>query len=91
MKLYTEDQLLNTVYAVLSYHHNNDGKVADERTKKHLRALTPIEFPTDEEIEEYLGLTGYYNISTSECREGIKQGIGWIKEYLTTQISPLKD
>ena len=53
MKLYTEEQLLNTIKAVRLYDNvEDDEKVANERIEKHLKALQPIELPSDEEIRE---------------------------------------
>ena len=50
MKLYTEEQLLNTVKSIRHYDEVYDEKVANERIEKHLKALQPIELPSDEEI-----------------------------------------
>jgi len=58
MKLYTEEQLLNTIKSIRHYDDVYDEKVARERIEKHLKALQPIELPSDEEIENYARQSG---------------------------------
>ena len=50
MKLYTEEQLHNTVIAVSNYLDDINLGRAQEKIEKHLKALQPIELPSDEEI-----------------------------------------
>ena len=50
MKLYTEEQVLNTVEAIRNYLKNYPEKFHESMIKKHLMNLTPIELPSDEEI-----------------------------------------
>lgn len=50
MKLYTEEQLYNTVTAISNYLDDIDLSRAQDRIEKHLKALSPIELPSDEEI-----------------------------------------
>ena len=50
MKLYTEEQLLNTVDAIRDYLKNYPEKFHESMIEKHLKNLTPIELPSDEEI-----------------------------------------
>lgn len=50
MKLYTEEQLHNTVIAISNYLDDIDLSKAQEKIEKHLKALKPIELPSDEEI-----------------------------------------
>ena len=52
MKLYTEEQLHNTVMAVANYLDDINLTRAQENIEKHLKALKPIELPSDEEIED---------------------------------------
>ena len=52
MKLYTEEQLLNTAEAIRDYLKNYPEKFHESMIKKHLMNLAPIELPTDEEIEQ---------------------------------------
>ena len=76
MKLYTEEQLLNTVKAVIEY----DNEV---RIQKHLKALQPIELPSDEEIKK-LELEYAINFGTN-MGIGFKIGCQWIKEQILNQ------
>ena len=50
MKLYTEEQLHNTVVAVSNYLDDINLGRAQEKIEKHLKALQPLELPSDEEI-----------------------------------------
>ena len=52
MKLYTEEQLLNTVNAIQSYVERFGKDGAQPTIKNHLKMLAPIELPSDEEIEK---------------------------------------
>ena len=64
MKLYTEEQLLNTADAIRDYLKNYPEKFHESMIEKHLKNLTPIELPSDEEIwdkadEELSGVRHY--------------------------------
>ena len=50
MKLYTEEQLVNTVEAIRDYLKNYPEKFHESMIEKHIMALAPIELPSDEEI-----------------------------------------
>ena len=52
MKLYTEEQLHNTVMAVANYLDDINLTRAQENIEKHLKALKPIDLPSDEEMRE---------------------------------------
>jgi hypothetical protein len=52
MKLYTEEQLLNTADAIRDYLKNYPEKFHESMIEKHLKNLTHIELPSDEEIED---------------------------------------
>ncbi len=54
MKLYTEDQLLNTVNAIQSYLEKFGKDDAQPTIKNHLKMLSPIELPSDQEINRFL-------------------------------------
>ena len=54
MKLYTEQQLLNTAEAIRDYLKNYPEKFHESMIDKHLTALIPIELPSDEEIKKVL-------------------------------------
>lgn len=51
MKLYTEEQLLNTAEAIRDYLKNYPEKFHESMIEKHLKNLTFIELPTDDEID----------------------------------------
>ena len=53
MKLYTEEQVLNTVNAIQSYIEKFGIDGAQPTIKNHLKMLAPIELPSDEEIKSY--------------------------------------
>ena len=55
-KLYTEEELLNTIDAIRDYLKNYPEKFHESMIEKHLKNLAPIEFPSDEEIEEKLNV-----------------------------------
>jgi hypothetical protein len=52
MKLYTEEQLVNTAEAIRDYLKNYPEKFHESMIEKHLKNLTPIELPSDVEIED---------------------------------------
>jgi hypothetical protein len=58
MKLYTEEQLINTVEAIRDYLKNYPEKFHESMIKKHLMNLAPIELPSDEEIKKMMELDG---------------------------------
>ena len=47
MKLYTEEQLVNTAEAIRDYLKNYPEKFHESMIEKHLKNLTPIELPSD--------------------------------------------
>lgn len=50
MKLYTEEVLRNSMNSVKYYMEHYDANVIDSIIEKHIKALGPIEPPSDEEI-----------------------------------------
>lgn len=74
MKLYTEEQLLNTIKSIRHYDDVYDEKVANERIEKHLKALAPIELPSDDEIEE----RAERNINKYSFIDGVE----WLKDKI---------
>ena len=77
MKLYTEEQLLNTVNAIQSYIEKFGIDGAQPTIKNHLKMLAPIELPSDEEIEEYA--------SKYAADGAIILGAKWMKEQIHNQ------
>ena len=76
MKLYTEEQLLNTVNAIQSYIEKFGKDGAQPTIKNHLKMLAPIELPSDEEIDELLERKSSVNLL------GFITGVKWMKEQI---------
>jgi hypothetical protein len=72
MKLYTEEVLRNSMNSVKYYMEHYDVSVIDSIIDKHIKALGPIELPSDEEIE-----CSYFEF---EFIEGAKWVIEQIKQ-----------
>ena len=75
MKLYTEEQLRQALWQ--TEHPFSDGKHVDEI----IDSLTPIELPTDEEIEEFAH-TKYMEVEDSRWFEPLKEGAKWMKSKI---------
>ena len=81
MKLYTEEQVMNTVNAIQSYIEKFGIDGAKPTIKNHLKMLAPIELPSDEEIDEkafqvpYDGTDKFYD-------ESFIKGAKWMKEQI---------
>ena len=71
MKLYTEEQVRSLLNKMDIIYSLED--------------LTPIELPSDEEIKKYIESTPYYGTCTYEFKEGIEDGIKWMKEQILKQ------
>ena len=86
MKLYTEEQVITFAIKVLSDYEINGTFYNREKLKETLD-VTPIELPSDEEIEDYAidvtSLTSGYakTIAQSYYQAGAK----WIKEQILNQ------
>ena len=83
MKLYTEEQLHNTVIAISNYLDDINLTRAQENIAKHLKALQPIILPSDEEIEQYLKSFPYTkHLDDGQYNDGVisgaELGIGWV-------------
>lgn len=83
MKLYTGEQLHNTVIAVSNCLDDINLGMAQEKIEKHLKALQPIELPSDEEIEESETDSPYDGID--EYNYGFIDGANWVKEFILNQ------
>ena len=68
MKLYTEEQVRSLLNKMDIIYSLED--------------LTPIELPSDEEIKKYIESTPYYGTCTYEFKEGIEDGIKWMKKQM---------
>jgi hypothetical protein len=58
MKLYTEEQVLNSMLSMKTYIEKYDESVIDSIVEKHLKSLGGIELPSDEEIKKIMELDG---------------------------------
>ena len=78
MKLYTEEQVKEIYFKGV---HNGrlhiEGKCSDE-----VELLTPIELPSDEEIEEYVDSAGYWGGWSPQYFEGIIEGAKWMRDKI---------
>lgn len=89
MKLYTEEMLRNSMNSVKYYMEHYNASVIDSIIEKHIKALGPIELPSDEEIENYANFAFPY---TEEKRgdsyvayRGMKIGAKWVIEQIKQQ------
>ena len=76
MKLYTEEQLLNTVNAIQSYIKKFGIEGAQPTIKNHLKMLAPIELPSRDMAEE-----AFTNSCLSDSKEG---NIDFINGFIWT-------
>ena len=74
MKLYTEEEMLKAIQLGRNY----GGWVTTE--PEILKQLTPIELPSDEEIEEEMPKR-YFGLE----KEGFLEGAKWMKEQILKQ------
>jgi len=80
VKLYTEEQLLNTAEAIMDYLKNYPEKFHESMIEKHLNNLTPIELPTDEEIDREIEW-----LDNPLERLNFKSGIRWMRDKIRIQ------
>ena len=75
MKLYTEEQ----VRSMLGYNSKEkDTTILRTILQRH----TPIELPSDEEIEEYVDSAGYWGGWSPQYFEGIIEGAKWMRDKI---------
>lgn len=74
MKLYTEEQVLK----MLEVCRDSDLYEHILTFEDILQTETPIELPSDEEIEEYVKSTEYYGHCTQKYYEGIEEGAKYV-------------
>ena len=53
-----------------------------EQAKEIEKEQRKIEFPSDKEIKEYTNSIRYYGHCTSEYREGIEDGVKWMRDKI---------
>ena len=84
MKLYTEEQILNSMKSVKYYIEHYNENVIDSIIDKHLKALQPIELPSDEEIRiKYKDFISHY--ISHYGKESFFDGAMWLKEQIINQ------
>ena len=78
MKLYTEEQVRKAISYARSISADNYENPPIERV---LNSITPIELPSDEEIEKYAEANCY----DAFHEEGLEKGAKWMKEQIINQ------
>lgn len=78
MKLYTEEQVINALWA--TEHPFSDGKNVDEIMK----SLSPIELPSDKD-RMYMSLPKNGGSHSSDYMEGFNKGAKWVIEQIKQQ------
>ena len=69
MKLYTEQEVRKLLNEIL---------MLSSSVEDAINSLSPIELPSDEEIDKYVKSTGYYGHCTHEYHEGIEEGAKYV-------------
>jgi hypothetical protein len=94
MKLYTEEQLVNTIDAIRDYLKNYPEKFHESMIEKHLKNLEPIELPSDEEIDREsevlypinkggsMWMPSRYDIDKKNRQEGFLDGAKWMRNKM---------
>ena len=87
MKLYTEEQLLNTIEAIRDYLKNYPEKFNESMIEKHLKNLAPIELPSDEEVGEFINTFPYTkHLDDGQFNDGVIYGatigIDWMRNKI---------
>jgi hypothetical protein len=83
IKLYTEEQVREAWNTAFMQGMSIDSEIYEPVFfEDFLKELTPIELPSDEEIDEYVKSTGYYGHCTHEYHEGIEEGAKWMRDLI---------
>jgi hypothetical protein len=77
MKLYTEEQVLNSMLSMKTYIEKYDESVIDSIVEKHLKSLGGIELPSDEEIREVIKP---FQNEMDDFDLGFRNGVQWLRE-----------
>jgi hypothetical protein len=81
MKLYTEEQILNSMQSVRYYVNHYNANVIDRIINNHVKSLKPIELPSEEEIDDKIEYSSY----SLEYGTGFKFGIEWVINCIKQQ------
>ena len=76
-KLYTEEQLVNTIDAIRDYLKNYPEKFHESMIEKHLKNLTPIEPPNHHEIWEEA-----IKEESNQRRYDFMRGADWMRDKI---------
>jgi len=75
MKLYTEEQLLNSMQSVRYYVNHYSENVVDKIIDNHVKALKPIEIPSDDDIcDEAESIAHNYFVMQRNHYQGLEEG-----------------
>lgn len=85
MKLYTQEQVINSMKSVKYYIEHYDANVIDTIIDKHLKALQPIELPSDEEIDKEASTIFIFGADQGKFIAGAKWVIEQIKQQYNDQ------
>ena len=81
-KLYTEEQLLNTIEAIRDYLKNYPEKFHESMIEKHLKNLAPIQLPSDEEIKKEMELDDMEFDEFDPYHVSHLDGIKWLRDKI---------
>ena len=91
MKLYTEEQVRQAVKSGFKLAMETDGGLK-EGQEECINSFTPIELPSDEDIEEraesyckFIFSTGMLHGASNHTRQGYIQSAKWMKEQILNQ------
>jgi len=82
MKLYTEEQMHTVMLLALGRYQIHSNKEVLKENQDLIDSLTPIELPSDEEIEEYVDSAGYWGGWSPQYFEGIIEGAKWMRDKI---------
>lgn len=75
MKLYTEEQLRNSMLSMKTYIFRYNESVIDSIIEKHIKALGVVELPSDEEIQNGYEPKTMYDL-------GYLDGAKWLRDKI---------
>ena len=78
MKLYTEEKLRGSMLSMKTYIEVYDKNVIDKIVENHIKALNPIQLPSDDEIKESMG---HYDESDTDD-EAFLAGAIWMRDKI---------
>jgi hypothetical protein len=97
IKFYTEEQVRNAIELAQKCEHECGGVYFDYTETEIIENLTPIELPSDEEIDREsevlypinkggsMWMPSRYDIDKANRQEGFRDGAKWLKEQILNQ------